>query len=319
MSGTPCKQPPAADRGLILIRFMGGLGNQLFQYALGRHLSLIHNRPLRFDISGYTALQPDAKAGTRLFGLTAFNVSGQIATPAELSYFQMYRRPGTIGRIARLLNSFTPYRRRHYIQEPKAHYWRFHRSVLTSPLAGYVCLEGFWQTEKYFADIATTIRQDFVLRAPAAGEDAEMLSCILRTDSVAVHVRHGDNATSVAKDHGVLPLAYYQEAARLITREVSHPHFFIFSDGPDWARENLTLPGPTAFVVHNGDEKNYQDLRLMAACKHHVVGNSTFSWWGAWLGKKDHQRVYAPMKYFMELHRDNGDYYPSGWILLPVL
>jgi hypothetical protein len=321
----PARSSPAAfeqsspeQRGVIVVRFMGGLGNQLFQYALGRHLSLIHGRPLRFDISGYTATRPDAKAGTRLFGLGAFNISGQIAAKADLDHFEIYRRPGTRGRIARLTNSLTPYRLRRYIQEPKADYWRFCPGVLTSPLASRVCLEGFWQTGKYYESIAATIRKDFTLKLPAAGENAEMLSCILRTDSVAVHVRHGDNATSAARDHGVLPPSYYHEAARRITGEVGRPHFFVFSDGPDWAKENLALPGPTTFVVHNGDEKNHEDLRLMAACKHHIAGNSTFSWWGAWLGKKDAQIVYAPMKYFMESDRDNRDYYPSGWILLPI-
>lgn len=301
---------------MIVIRFMGGLGNQLFQYALGRHLSLIHNRPLRFDASGYTATRPDTYTGTRLFGLEAFSVKGQVATPAELKWFEIYRTPGTWGRIARLANRWTPYHRRRYILERNRDFWHFRPEVLTSSLAEHVCMVGFWQTEKYFADIAKTIRAELTLKRAADGENAAMLSVISRTDSVSVHVRHGDNATSMAKEHGVLQPSYYQRAAGLITKGLRNPHFFVFSDDPAWARENLTLPGETTFVVHNGDEKNYEDLRLMAACKHHIVGNSTFSWWGAWLGSKAGQLVYAPMKYLLHSNRVYQDYYPATWKLL---
>ena len=306
---------------MIVIRFTGGLGNQLFQYALGRHLSLIHNRPLRFDTSGYTATTPDAKQGTRLFGLGAFAISGQLATSDELRPFEMYRRQGTRGRLTRLGNRCLPFRFRRYIIEDKAHFWRFRRSVLTSPLAEQVLLQGHWQTEKYFEDIAPTIRSDLRLNLPAVGENAEMLSTICAVNSVSVHVRHGDNATSLAREHGVLPLSYYERAAGLIKKWIPKPYFFVFSDDPDWAKENLSLPDPTTFLIHNGDEKNYEDLRLMATCRHHIVGNSSFSWWGAWLGKKDGQIVYAPAQYLM---RSNGqrsdyrDYYPAAWGVLPV-
>lgn len=305
---------------MIVIRFIGGLGNQLFQYALGRHLSVIHKRPLRFDTSGYTATKPDAKQGTRLFGLGAFSVTGQVATPQELQPFQMCRRPGTRGRLVRLANRCAPLRFRRYIVEPKRDFWRFRPSVLASPVAQSVLIEGYWQSEKYFKDIAETIRNDFRLKLPAEGLNAEMLSSIASLDSVSVHVRHGDNATSIAKHHGVLPTAYYERATALIKERVPKVHFFVFSDDPDWSKENLRLPGPATFVVHNGDDKNYEDLRLMAACKHHVVGNSSFSWWGAWLGRKDGQIVFAPEKY---MQSDNGrweygDYYPASWHTLSV-
>jgi Glycosyl transferase family 11 len=305
---------------MIVIRFIGGLGNQFFQYALGRHLSLIHNRPLRFDISGYTATKPDAKQGTRLFGLDAFSVCGHVATPQELQLFQIRRRPGVGGHLARLSNRCAPLRFRRYIVERKTDFWHFCPSVLTSAMAETVLIEGYWQSEKYFEGIADTIRNDLRLKQPAEGLNAEMLSTIAAVDSVSVHVRHGDNATGIAKDHGVLPIAYYEQATRRIKEQVPKPHFFVFSDDPDWAKENLTLPDPTVFVVHNGDEKNYEDLRLMASCKHHVVANSSFSWWGAWLGRKDGQIVFAPEKYMQSdrSHWDYRDYYPSWWNRLPM-
>lgn len=303
---------------MIVMRLFGGLGNQLFQYALGRHLSLIHNRPLRFDLSSFTAAKPDAKRGIRVFGLEAFSIGGERATSGELEAFAKYsgRRPAA--RLARLASRAMPYHYRHYIGQRRGEFWRFQRPLLTSRLSQQVLFEGYWQTEKYFEGIADIIRKDLTLKLPAAGQNAEMLSAIEAADSIAVHVRHGDNATMFAKEYGVLPVAYYEHAAGLVVKQVRQPHFFIFSDDPDWAQENLKLPGPMTFVSHNGDEKNFEDLRLMAACKHHITGNSTFSWWGAWLGKKSDQIVYAPAKYFLQPDLEHHDYYPTYWNLLPV-
>jgi hypothetical protein len=277
---------------------------------------LIHNRPLRLDISGYTDARPDAKTGARVFGLDAFSVAGDVATPDDVKSFLIYRTPGTRGRLARLANRWSPLSRRRYVQEPPAKYWQFYSTILASRLAERVCLVGNWQSEKYFEKIAATIRKDLELKSPATGENAAMLSAISGCNSVSVHVRHGDNVT-IEKAHGVLPAEYYHNAAELVARNTSHPHFYVFSDDPAWAKEMLSLPGPTVFVVHNGDEKNYEDLRLMAACKHHIVGNSTFSWWGAWLGKKDNQVVYAPRKYHLGSNYDYRDFYPPTWNLLP--
>ena len=207
---------------MILIRFTGGLGNHLFQYALGRHLSLIHNRPLRFDISGYTDARPDAKTGARVFALSAFNVRGQAATPEELKEFLIYRTPGTRGRMARLANRLAPLHRKRYVEEPRSKYWHFYGAMLTSRLAEPVCLVGNWQTEKYFRDIAAVIRAELALGYPAEGQNAEMLSLIASHESVAVHVRHTDNLIRAPKEgFYVLPVAYYHEAAALISRTSS--------------------------------------------------------------------------------------------------
>ncbi|MBZ5567107.1 MAG: alpha-1,2-fucosyltransferase [Acidobacteriia bacterium] len=300
---------------MIVVRFAGGLGNQLFQYALGRHLSLIHKRPLHFDVSGYTDVKGDPKAGIRLFGLHSFSVKGEVATPDVLECFLIYRTPGTRGRLARLANRFCPLSRKRYLQEPPSSYWQFYPPVLTSPLAEPVCLVGNWQSQKYFSHIAATLREEVSLRSPADGQNAAMLAAISASNSVAVHVRRGDRYHGEGL-YGVLPVAYYHAAAGAIAGKVSRPHFYVFSDEPEWAREVLALPGPTVFVSHNGDEKNHEDLRLMAACKHHIIANSSFSWWAAWLGKKDNQLVYAPTKYQIGSNCDYSDYYPAEWNLL---
>lgn len=300
----------------IVVRFTGGLGNQMFQYALGRHLALIHKRQLRFDVSGYVNDKPDAKTGVRLFGLSWFSVHGEIATGDDLEPFRSYRATGLGGRVMRVVDRAKPIARRRIVQERNEHRWQFRPDLLKSHLADPVCLVGLWQSEKYFAAIANTIRSELQVKKAPNGDNAAMLAEISSTNSVAVHVRYGDNVT-VEQAHGALPLSYYHRACDLLQQKVSNTRYYVFSDDPSWAKANLALPGETVFVCHNGDEKNHEDLRLMSACKHHIIGNSTFSWWGAWLGKKEGQLVYAPRQYHMAASFTYPDYYPPNWTLLP--
>jgi Glycosyl transferase family 11 len=303
---------------MIVVRLLGGLGNQLFQYALGRHLSLIHKRPLKFDTTYFTAQTPDAMRGIRVFGLAAFSLDVAIASDEVLREFSVYRGRRVTARFARLGSRWVPLRYRRYIGQRRADFWRFHPSILTSTLSDSVLIEGYWQSEKYFEGISQIIRNDLRLQWPPSGKNAELLAEISATNSVSVHVRHGDNANGMADELGVLSLRYYSRAKKLILDTVDKPRFFVFSDDPAWARENIRVPAGSVFVTHNGDEQNFEDLRLMAACKHHINGNSSFSWWGAWLGKKPGQIVIAPEKYLLGAVDDYRDYYPSAWTLLPV-
>jgi len=303
---------------MIVVRFTGGLGNQMFQYALGRHLALIHKRHLRFDVSGYVDDKPDAKTGVRLFGLSSFRVEGEIASRDELEVFQPHRAVGLGGRVVRAIDRCKPLAQRRVIQERMDDRWQFRPELLSSHLADPVCVVGLWHTEKYFASIASTIRSELQVKSAATNENAAMLAEIASTDSVAVHVRHGDNVT-VEKAHGALPVSYYQQASQRLQQCVSNPRYYVFSDDPTWAKANLAFLGEAVFVSHNGDEKNHEDLRLMSACKHHIVGNSTFSWWGAWLGEKEGQLVYAPRQYHVAATYTYPDYYPANWTLLPAI
>lgn len=136
----------------------------------------------------------------------------------------------------------------------------------------------------------------------------------------AVHtlIRRGDNAHNPPsmRSFGLVPLDYYYTAADRIASEVAEPHFYVFSDDPDWAQANFRLNFPTTFVTHNDDWRNYEHLRLMNRCRHHIIANSIFSWWGAWLGKKPEQIVYAPRKYYQYLDRPTSDLYPTEWRLV---
>lgn len=304
------------QNGVIIVRLLGGLGNQMFQYALGRSLSIIHNRTLKLDLDFYKVQNP--KWAKRTFDLLFFNIQAQIASPEELKPFKKYILPKFGNKILRRASVFIPGRFKSYIFEPLGKNFAFNSQLLTKKLPKAVYVDGFWQTEKYFIGIENVIRTDFQFREAPDEVNQKMLDEIVRENSVAVHIRHGDNASKIAARHGVLPINYYYKAVTELLKTVNNPRFYIFSDDLPWAKENLKLDSPLTFVAHNGEEKHCEDLRLMLSCKHHIIGNSTFSWWGAWLGKKDGQIVFAPSRYHMEAKIPMNDYYPKDWKLINV-
>jgi hypothetical protein len=151
-----------------------------------------------------------------------------------------------------------------------------------------------------------------VVREEITGKNQELAKAIQNSVSVAVHVRHGDNASHIAAGLGVLPRQYYLTAMQALGRELANPRYFVFSDDISWAKELLSGGGIT-YVDQNRGARSYEDLRLMALGKHHVIANSTFGWWGAWLGKKEGQIVYAPKRYYQNVDRPNPDLYPPSW------
>ena len=144
--------------------------------------------------------------------------------------------------------------------------------------------------------------------------DKKVLEDINTTNSIAIHVRRGDyvSVESVAQTHGVCSLNYYRRAIDFVTHKVENPQFFIFSDDPEWVSEHLSTGYPTSYVIHNGPEEAFQDLRLMSLCQHQIIANSSFSWWGAWLNKNAEKIVIAPRRWFLD-KRNTSDMCPENW------
>jgi hypothetical protein len=165
-------------------------------------------------------------------------------------------------------------------------------------------------------DIGNIIRQELTVKYPYDTQNQAMADKIMNTQSVGIHIRHGDNANSVALNHGVLPIDYYKQAVDLISHALDNPFFYIFSDDIPWAQSALDFLDHKIFVDWNGDLKNHEDFRLLSLCKHHIIANSTFSWWGAWLGKKENQMVFAPQKYYQKMEQKNPDLYPQTWKII---
>lgn len=305
------------EKKTVIIRILGGLGNQMFEYAMGRNLSIIHKRVLKLDLNFYK--EQNSKWAIRSYDLSHFKIQAEIATEPEIEPFKKYLKQNLSSKILRRTSSYIPGMAKSYIFEPPEKNFTFNNNLLRMKLPAVAYFDGFWQTEKYFLNIEDAIRKDFIFADEPDEVNRQMLQQIDGLDSVAIHIRHGDNATKVAAHHGVLPIRYYHRAIGEITNTVKNPHFYIFSDDPQWAKENLKISNqPAILVAHNGEEKHHEDMRLMSRCKHHIIGNSTFSWWGAWLGKKTGQLVYAPKRYHMKANIEPVDFYPITWNLIDV-
>ena len=288
---------------MIVVRLCGGLGNQLFQYAAGRRLAYARQTELILDLRWY--VHTPSVDTPRQFELDNYPIIARGANAREALWCRVQS-----GRLLRHLPLIP--RRWRYVSEPGC---GFDPSILDLP--GNVYLDGYWQSAGYFEDIADIIRAELTPSVPATPKDAEVRDAILASESVSVHVRRGDYVTlqAAAATHGTCAPSYYHAALELIASRVRNPHFFIFSDDVAWARENLTPPGPVTIVDHNGPKSAFQDLRLMARCKHHVVANSSFSWWGAWLNPSKDKIVVAPAKWLRD-GRPTPALIPNTWTRL---
>lgn len=292
---------------MIVSQVIGGLGNQIFQYAAGRATALKRSVPLRLDVSGFASY--GLYQGFELSKV--FNLVTDIATQEDIKSILGCRADKTLRRVlthpvaARL-------RGRHYIVEPYFHYWP---EIANVPRDCY--LVGYWQSEKYFQDIAPVIRADFTFKHPLKNLNAEIARKIGQVSAVSLHVRRGDYAGNpkTTATHGLCSLEYYQQAIQYVLDRVGQPYFFIFSDDIAWAKENLKVDIPCHYVNHNRGAASYIDMQLMSLCQHHIIANSSFSWWGAWLNPSPDKIVFAPRKWFAN-DNDVNDLIPQGWVTL---
>jgi hypothetical protein len=287
---------------MIIIKLKGGLGNQLFQYALGRYLAEIHKTVLKLDISMFESYE------LHTYSLWPFNIREAMASPDEVLAFTDQRK-GIVERTVAKMMRRPPELVKTHIQEK-----HFHVDPEILDLPNDIYLDGYWQSEKYFYDIADTLRQEFTVKTLPTAENQEMAKQIDSCEAVCLHIRRGSYLLPENNPvHGICSLDYYFRCIELIAKAVSEPHFFIFSDEPQWARDNLKLSYPTTYVDQNNAEKDYEELRLMSLCKHHIIANSTFSWWGAWLCENTRKIVFAPQKWFLTDVHNTKDLIPLGW------
>ncbi len=283
---------------MIISYISGGLGNQLFQYATGRCLADLNNTELKLDVSSFESYQ------LRNFDLNAFNLRASFATPGEIT------RLIPSHNFEKAFQYLSPLKKRKYYREK---YFHFDDAVLKLGMDVY--LKGYFQSEKYFLPIKEKLRNDFSIKKEKPGIAGEFKSQLRDKNSIAVHIRRGD----FSKDditmhyHGTLPADYYHHAIRLIQSKLPNPHFYFFSDDIQWVKENLQVPG--AVYVSGEITKNHiEDLYLMSQCRHNIIANSSFSWWGAWLNNNPDKIVIAPKKWFNKGPKDTQDLIPEGWI-----
>ena len=269
----------------IIVRIIGGIGNQLFCYAAARRLALVNNAELVLDHASYFVRDT---AYRRNYQLDHFNIPCRKATFAEqLEPFSKLRRY-----IKRVINSRRSFEKRAYLQQEGID---FDHRLLTVKPRGTVQIEGYWQSEYYFQDIASIIREELSIVPPLDSDNLAMSERIHNYHhAVAVHVRFFDEPQTTGSNNA--PTDYYRRAIAEMESIVPDAHYFIFSDQPAAARAYIPLSEHhITLVSHNQDDTNaYADLWLMTQCHHFIIANSTFSWWGAWLSPNVNKVIFAP-------------------------
>jgi len=282
---------------MIVVKLIGGLGNQLFQYAIGRQISLYHEVKLKVDIGDLLDRTPRKNFTFRDFELEHFNCKIETITRTELLFFKWIH--WLLSKIG--LNNF-------YWKETNFNYDdRFLSSSCKS-----MYLEGFWQSEKYFSSIRHIILNDLKI-IKGLSEYTQLWELrIKESTSISVHIRRGDYIYNISANefHGICSLEYYYNCIKIINAKFKNCSFFFFSDDIEWVKIKFSNLENAHFITSNS---NKEDLYLMSLCKHNIIANSSFSWWGAWLNTNENKLVFAPKKWFNDDSIDTSDLIPNSW------
>lgn len=266
---------------MIVAKLIGGLGNQLFQYAAAYNLAAIHNTDLKLDLSEFELYK------LHRYSLHHFNFPQNFITTDELNG----------------------------LKEVKEKHYHYDDSFIS--IGNDVVLRGYWQSERYFQESAGALRDSFQLKSDLSLKSLEMAELIKQVNSVSLHIRRGDYAIGTYSDQILdqLDLTYYFRAIKELTKDQKDVIFFIFSDDHDWVKNTLKIDLPVLYVDHNSADANFEDLYLMSLCKHNIIANSSFSWWGAWFNKNQFKKVYAPQNWFNENVKNinDKDLVPLHW------
>jgi len=283
---------------MILVRLIGGLGNQMFQYAAGRALAARLDAPLLLDLRDFRRYR------LRYYGLDRMRIDARPATAWELARWPIWLRNR---RWSGDRLGLTP----RWFHEADLRY-----SPEFAAVTGTIGLDGYFQSERYFAGVRQALLQEFRPRAPLSRHNEQLAETIRTAASVCLHVRRGDyvNDPRTSAMHGVCSPAYYRRATATLRERHEDLRYFVFSDDPAWCRENLSLED-AVFVENNGAAPEC-DIFLMAQCRHHIIANSSFSWWGAWLAEAG-GTVVAPQPWFSNTTLRADDLIPPGWLRLP--
>jgi hypothetical protein len=303
----------------VVARLSGGLGNQMFQYAAGRSLAHRTGARLILDATAFTVPQERRRYALARYDIVAdVSFCGYAHAPTR----PVVELPPRRGWSSRLGDILRPMGRRVTGESGGAERFlvftekSFDFDPAFAALGTQTYLEGYWQSPRYFEDIATSIRKEFHLPGEPNSANAHWLGRISEANAVCVHVRRGDYLMAPHfLHHGLCSAAYYRQAMRHVRDHTPDARFFIFSDDWHWAREHVSADD--AIVVQaNGPEAGHDELKLMAACRHHILANSSLSWWAAWLAARDGQIVVAPKPWFTAVAA-TPDLFPAGWLILP--
>lgn len=288
---------------MIFTSIYGGLGNQMFQYAIGKSISTASKVDFKID----TYKINNSNYISRDFSLSKFNISAELAEISEVNKFHWSKYFDFI--FGKLYQSNIRFSNK--IFEKKT--FHFDEKML-SISSGY--LDGYWQCFKYFEDIREILLKEFTLVDEMNFENKLILNQINELNSVSIHIRRGDYVKDKKNNaiYNVFGMEYYHNAIDFISKKIDSPYFFVFSDDLVWASKNLNLNN-AIYVDVNTTKNPENDLVLMSNCKHNIIANSTFSWWGSWLNQNSEKITIAPKKWMSTINYLD-DLYPDAWIRL---
>lgn len=289
---------------MIVVKLIGGLGNQLFQYAIAKKIALQHGTNVVLDISAF-----EEHYKLHKYSLQYCNFEKRFASKSDLLFFGIIKSKTLLG-IYNVIR--TKVKKPVTIKEAQ---FNFDAEVFLRATEN-TYLDGFWQTEKYFSDIRPILLEELSITKQLEKLNLEFANRISSSNAISLHIRRADytNNKETLSIHGSCTLEYYANAIKYISEKISNPVLFIFSDDMNWVKENLITSIETNYVDHNNADTNFEDLRLMSFCKHNIIANSSFSWWGAWLNSNPEKIVIAPKRWFNVDDYNTSDLYPSNFI-----
>ena len=285
---------------MIIIKLSGGLGNQMFQYAFGKSLSIQNRVELLLDINNFGENRAETP---RKYELSIYNINEKFATKKQINKVK------ALSIIKLIHRKISPSNSSHILEK---NYHLNNSNIIIRD----IYLDGYWQDEKYFEKYKKVILNKFTINIKPHISIHKWINKIKNCNSVSIHIRRGDYITDkkVQKILKALSINYYIKAIRKIEHMKIEPVFFIFSDDIKWAREEFTRRQNIYFVEHGGED--YENLRIMSLCQHNIIANSSFSWWGAWLNKNPHKIVIGPKEWFCDKKRIKLSIMPKKWLKL---
>lgn len=298
---------------MIVVQLLGGMGNQMFQYALGRRLALLNNTALKLDTSILLDWSPGRHSLNRDYDLNIFNIEGAVASPHDIAPYN--------SQLMNVLNKllFKIKQKLFGSKITRERFFHFDENILK--LTGNLYLAGTWQSYKYFEPIADIIRKDFSFKEMPSTKTLLLKDQINSNISVCLNVRRTDYITvkSTSDILSFTGIDYYRKALEAMEERIGNFNVFVFSDDIQWCRENLGfIQQPVTYVDYEYAGKKFSEyLYLMSSCHHFIIPNSTFAWWGAWLSSSSNEKiVITPRKWLNDPTINTADLIPDNWLKL---
>lgn len=287
---------------MIAIILIGGLGNQMFQYAFGYAIARESGADLKLDISGFE------RYPLRSYGLDFFSIYPIFLSEKEVKEYRA--KPSS--KLCKLI--FQKKKKNIHLYQER--HFNYDQNVFNAQKN--TIFQGYWQTEKYFFKYRDELLRQFQLKNPLTLSALKYLELIRLKISASLHIRRGDYVSNKKTNvvHGVCDLDYYKSAVSLILDLQPSTTFFIFSDDIEWCKQHLNFLNNAHYVELDESAPDNEEMYLMSKCKHNIIANSSFSWWGAWLNQNPGKVVIAPKKWFADTSINTSDLIPETWIRL---